>query len=431
MSSRLISTKIIKRVVEDKMTLSILFNDSDLINHSTKEKALIQEMSYGTLRWYYSLDAILEQLLDKPIKKKDQVIKYLLLIGLYQLIHMNIAPHAVVSETVKTCTNLNRDWAKGFVNAILRHYIRDAERLSSINKKNNFDTAHPAWFIDRLKKDWPDKWQAILEANNQYPPMYLRVNQLKTSRDNFIKRLLKNGIEAKKTRFSEQGIILSEAIDVFQLPDFKEGFVSVQDLSAQLVIDLLDLRDGQIVLDACAAPGGKTAHILESTPGIKALTAIEKDDRRVKRLRDNLNRLGLNTNVIVDDAVTVDRWWNNEKFDRILLDAPCSATGVIRRHPDIKLLRTAKEVKTASELQLELLSSLWETLKTGGLLVYVTCSVLKEENSYIIKKFTDARSDSVIKPIHAEWGQNTGYGTQILTGENNMDGFFYARLEKI
>ncbi len=431
MSSRLIATQIIEQIIEEKITLSKALKSNEAFKQAGKDKALIQEISYGTFRWYIQLEHILNQLLEKRIKKKDSRLKYLIIIGLYQLLYMRTPAHAVVSETVETCKKINMLWAKGLVNAILRRYIRESDTLDPLlNENHTIRASHPLWLIKQLQQDWPENWKSILEANNQRPPMYLRVNQLLHSRGDYIKRLEKAGIKGKATLYSSIGILLEQATDVEILPGFNKGEVSVQELAAQLAVELLDLQPGHVVLDACAAPGGKSAHILESEKEIKSLTVVEKNPHRAKKLTETLNRLNLNAITKISDINDLENWWTQEPFDRILLDAPCSATGVIRRHPDIKLLRTPEEVSHISEIQLTLLNTLWKTLKPGGLVLYVTCSILKQENSEIIKKFIANQNDCSLKPIEAQWGVDTNYGRQILTGQDNMDGFFYACLEK-
>ncbi|MCZ6803348.1 MAG: 16S rRNA (cytosine(967)-C(5))-methyltransferase RsmB [Proteobacteria bacterium] len=431
MSSRLIATRIIEQIIEKKITLSNALSNNESFKQAGDDKALIQEIIYGTFRWYIQLEHLLNQLLEKRLKKKDNCLKYLMIIGLYQLLYMRIPAHAVVSETVATCKKINKEWAKGLVNAILRRYIRAADIFNPLLSDDEIiKTSHPKWLIEQLKQDWPDEWKSILNADNQRPPMYLRVNQLHHDREHYLTKLKKAGIGASTTHYSKNGILLEQAIDVKQLPGFKEGDVSVQELAAQLSTELLDLKSGHNVLDACAAPGGKSSHILESQPEIKSLTVIEKDPNRAKRLSDTLNRLNLHAIIKISDVNDIDCWWNKENFDRILLDAPCSATGTIRRHPDIKLLRTPEGVSNSSKLQMRLLTALWQTLKRNGLLLYVTCSILKQENSDLIKQFISANSDCLLKPIKAKWGIDTGYGRQILTGQDNMDGFFYACLEK-
>ncbi len=432
MSSRLIATQIIEQVFASKSTLTYALRNNESFKQAGNDKALIQEICYGTFRWYIQLEYILNQLLEKRIKKKDSRLKYLMIVGLYQLRFMRIPSHAVVSETVNTCKKIKMEWAKGLVNAILRRYIRETDIFNpDINNDDSLEASHPKWIIEQLRLDWPEEWKSILEASNQHPPMYLRINQRHQSREQYLIKMKQVGIAGQITPYSKQGILLEKPIDVDQLPGFDKGDVSVQELAAQLSVDLLDLKPEQTVLDACAAPGGKSSHILESQTKIKSLTVIEKDPGRAKRLSETLMRLGLHAITKVSDINDIDHWWDKEPFDRILLDAPCSATGVIRRHPDIKILRTPEEVKTIRTLQMQLLDTLWKTLKPKGLLVYVTCSIFKQENSELIKLFTDNNNDCVLKPIDAEWGKDTGYGKQILTGQNNMDGFFYACLEKI
>lgn len=431
MSPRLIATSIIKRVIEEKITLSVVLSDNTSFLQAGNDKALIQEFCYGTLRWYIQLEYLINLLLNKNIRKKDSSIKYLLLLGLYQLIHMRIPDHAVISETVETCKELDKEWAKSLVNAVLRRYQREAENLKcSLVSRPDIETAHPKWLLKQIKQDWPEYWRKILDANNKKPPMFLRVNQQKTKRDNYLEQLTKKGISGTKTPYSDQGLQLAEPIDVSLLPGFESGFVSVQELAAQFSAELLDLKPGQYVLDACAAPGSKSAHIMETEPDIKRLTVVEKDKNRAEKLLDTLTRLEFRPIIKVNDVIEADAWWDGQLFDRILLDTPCSATGVIRRHPDIKLLRTPDEVNKVNVLQHKILNSVWQLLKPGGLLLYVTCSILKQENADVIKQFIDNNDDCVLKAINTTWGIDTGYGKQIITGENDMDGFFYSCLKK-
>ena len=431
MSPRFIATHIIKRVVEEKINLTFTMTNDISFEQAGKDKALVQEFCYGTLRWYIQLEYLLGLLLNKEIRKKDSVIKYLILVGLYQLLYMRIPVHAVISETVETCKTLNREWAKGLVNAVLRRAQRESDSLRiKLKSSTSISTAHPEWLLNQLQKDWPKDWENIVDANNKKPPMYLRVNQHKIKRNDYIAILEKENIKGKETLYSEQGILLEYPVDVSRLPGFSEGVVSVQELAAQLAATLLDLKPGQNVLDACAAPGGKSAHILETEPHIAKLTSIEKDPMRAQKLQDTLSRLKLSAKIVIEDILNVDKWWNGQYFDRILLDTPCSATGVIRRHPDIKLLRTPEEIDQINILQHKLLDVLWKLLKPGGMLIYVTCSILKKENSETMKLFIENHNDCIVKPIDASWGLDTGYGKQILTGEDNMDGFFYARIEK-
>ncbi len=431
MFPRLITINIIEEVFEKKLPLKIVIGKNELTKKMGKDSSLIKEMLFGTFRWYIQLEYILEQLLENPLKKKDLLLKHLMMIGLYQLIYMRIPNHAVVSETVETCERINMKWAKGLVNAILRKYIREAKRIDlKIDKNEAVKFAHPNWLIKKIKTDWPDNWAEILIANNERPPMFLRVNKLRNNRKYYIDKLKKVDIEGVETEHSCHGILLKKPTSVEKLPGFSEGDSSVQDLAAQLAIGLLDLKPNQRVLDACAAPGGKTTHILESETKIESLTAIEKDKLRAKKLYDTLNRTGLHAHVKVENIINTDKWWDGKKFDRIILDAPCSATGVIRRHPEIKLLRTTNEIIKVNELQTKLLTTLWDTLKDDGLLLYITCSILNQENRDLIKNFINNHTMCDLKPITKKWGIDTGYGRQILPGQDNMDGFFYACLTK-
>jgi len=396
------------------------------------ERGLCQELCYGTLRFQPRLEQILKQLMPRPLKAKDSDVHSLLLVGLYQLLYLRIPAHAAVDETVSATKGLKKPWSRGLVNGVLRNFQRrQAELLALADSDFVGQYAHPEWLIRRLQQAWPEDWQAMLQANNQYPPMTLRVNALRQSRDDYLQRLKELGIAAQPCAFSFQGITLTHAQDVQQLPGFSEGWVSVQDQAAQLAATLLDLQDGQRVLDACAAPGGKTCHILERAPALQQLVAIDQDEGRLQRVAQNLARLGLQAKLICGDAADPQSWWDGEGFDRILLDAPCSASGVIRRHPDIKLLRHDSDIGPLAQLQGEILRAAWSLLKRGGRLVYATCSVLPDENSRQIGVFLAECPDAREIPIDASWGRACDHGRQILPGEAQMDGFYYACLERL
>ena len=430
MSSRVITIQIMREVLEKKIPLKIAINNK-LITYKGKEVGLIKETLYGTLRWYIKLEYILNQIIEKPIKKKDSLLKYLIIIGLYQLKYMRIPDHAVVSETVSVCEKIKMPWAKNLVNAVLRRYIRESSKFDTIpNKDKTIELAHPKWLIEAIKKDWPEDWEKIIVANNNHPPMYLRVNQRHYKREEYLKKLKNAGIPADITIHSADGILLKKPVGVEKLPGFDKGDISIQELSAQLAAELLDLQPNQNVLDACAAPGGKSAHILEKEPKLKNFVAIEKDKIRAKKIYSTFKRLKLNGTIIINDVKNTNDWWDGEKFDRILFDAPCSATGVIRRNPDIKILRTAKDVIEINKVQMKIIETLWSLLKNNGLLLYATCSILKIENANIIKEFMKKHPECKIKSITSKWGLETNYGKQILSGQDNMDGFFYACLSK-
>lgn len=392
-----------------------------------QERAFIQALCYGTVRQYYRLEFILNQLVNKPIKDKDLQIKALALLGLYQLKYMRVKDHAAVSETVAVMKK--KQWAKALLNAVLRRYLREQEQLEALADKH-VAYAHPDWMIKAIKADWGSDAKAIFAANNQLPPMTLRVNTRCCSRDEYLALLAEQQIEASALASSEQAILLTEPVMVDKLPHFADGWVSVQDAAAQLAASLLQTQPGNRVLDICAAPGGKTAHILESQPDLKSLLAVDIDAKRLLRVEENLNRLKLKADVLAADATQPDTWWDGTLYDRILLDAPCSALGVVRRHPDIKLLRRADDIAQLQALQQHILRACWQQLAPGGILLYATCSILKQENESQIALFLDQQSDAEELVIEAEWGIKRPFGRQVLTGSQTMDGFYYARLQK-
>ena len=404
------------------------------LEHLSHEKdgALVQELSYGVMRWYYRLEAVLTCMMTRELKLKHTDIKHLLMIGLYQFDFLHIPEHAVVSETVSACDDLHKPWAKKLVNAILRRYQR--ERLSLLERFKhdiNVYNAHPDWLSRELQRDYPSHWLQIIAANNQRPPMFLRINQRLTTRDAYLEKLNMADIPATIVPYSPAGIKLVQPVAVEYLPGFQDGMVSVQDLAAQLAAPLLETRSGDHVLDACSAPGGKLAQILEAAGDLSEVVAVELVPARAGRLKQTLDRLRLQAKVIVADARTTALWWDGRQFDRILLDAPCSASGVIRRHPDIKVLRTAGDLPVLARTQKELLAALWPLLKPGGKLLYSTCSVLNCENDLQLDEFIAIQHDARLNLIRAGWGLPTTFGRQILPGQEDMDGFYYARLEKI
>ena len=327
---------------------------------------------------------------------------------------------------------LKKSSLKGLLNAVLRRAQREHEALlAELDRDPVLHTAHPRWLQKRLKADWPEQWQAICAANNQHPPLLLRVNRRQGSREQYLAELQAAGIAAEPCAFSRDGIRLPEACDVKTLPGFMEGRVSVQDEAAQLAADLLDLAPGQRVLDACAAPGGKTCHLLEAEPGLSHVTAIDLEQSRLARVRDNLDRLGLDAELIAADGRETKVWWDGKPFQRILLDAPCSATGVIRRHPDIKLTRQEADIAALAQLQGELLDALWPTLEVGGILLYATCSVLPQENSDNIGAFLARTPGARELDITGPFGLKQAHGRQLLPQDGGHDGFYYAKLIKI
>lgn len=424
------AAKTLSRLLKQEGSLASLLQRGD--NPDDQQSfPLLQEIIFGTCRWYFQLDAILEQLLSKPLKAKDNDVRCLLLIGIYQLHHLRVPEYAVVNETVGATKILKKDWAKGLTNAILRGFIREQETLvANALKKPQGQYSHPKWFIKRLQAAWPTQWQQTLENNNLRPPMTLRVNTLKVSREQFLASLADVHIIAAAGTLADTSVYLEHACPVHEIPGFDDGLFSVQDEASQLIPPLMDLASGQRLLDACAAPGGKTCHMLESGFEFSSVLALDNDARRLERLHENLERLQLTAEVKTGDAGETAQWWDGQGFDRILLDAPCSATGIIRRHPDIKLLRHDSDIPKLQLIQAHLLETLWACLAPGGLLLYSTCSVLPEENSYIVENFLQEHPDAKVEGIQAQWGVECPTGRQLLPQEGGNDGFFFARLRK-
>jgi 16S rRNA (cytosine967-C5)-methyltransferase len=397
-----------------------------------RDRGLTQDLAFGTARWQPRLALIADKLLQKSFKAADRDVEALLLIGLYQLFHTRIPAHAAIGETVACVDKLKKPSLKGLLNAVLRNAQRDGEEIiHSLERDPVLHTAHPRWLQKALKAQWPEHWQAICAANNAHPPLILRVNQRHNSRDDYLAELRRVGFEAEPCTFSRDGIRLLQACDVTTLPGFAEGRVSVQDEAAQLAAGLLELAPGQRVLDACCAPGGKTCHILESQPDLGEVTGLDLEAKRLVRVQDNLDRLQLKAKLIAADGRAVSEWWDGQKFARILLDAPCSATGVIRRHPDIKLTRQPEDIEALAQLQGELLDALWPTLEVGGILVYATCSVMPVENSDNIAAFLARTPGARELAIAGSFGISSAHGRQLLPQVDGHDGFYYAKLMKI
>ncbi len=429
MNLRARAAKALYRVVDTGLTLDAAMEPSLHGIKGPRDRSFVKELCFGTLRWFDQLEWLLDHCLERPLKPGDADIRMLILVGLYQLRNLGAPPHAAVSETVGATVELDKPWAKPLVNALLRRALREAQQLNKeLDRHPGARYSHPDWLIDRIRTDWPEQWEAILKANNRRPPQHLRVNLLRATRERYLKELESAGIEALALALTPCGIQLPDPVDVSWLPDFDCGSVSVQDAGAQLAAGLLDLQPGNLVLDACAAPGGKTAHILESQPQIGAITAVDADERRNMRLLGTLNRLNLDATVIQADATDTEEWWNGEQFDRILLDAPCSATGVIRRHPDIKRRKAPEQLPALQTTQLELLTALWPLLKPGGKLLYSTCSLLRGENDGVIESFLDDHPSAKPDTISAKWGVATEHGRQLLPGLDDTDGFYYAVL---
>ena len=397
-----------------------------------RDRGLAQDLAFGTARWQPRLALIADKLLQKPFKAADRDVEALLLIGLYQLFYTRIPAHAAIGETVACVDKLKKPSLKGLLNAVLRNAQRDSDSIiASLERDPVLHSAHPRWLQKALKAHWPEQWQAICAANNVHPPLILRVNRRLGSRDDYLAELRRVGFEAEPCRFSRDGIRLLQACDVTTLPGFAAGRVSVQDEAAQLAAELLELAPGQRVLDACCAPGGKTCHLLEAEPALAGVVAVDLEEKRLVRVRENLRRLNLDAELIAADGRDTAAWWDGQPFQRILLDAPCSATGVIRRHPDIKLTRQAADIPALAQLQGELLDALWPTLEVGGILLYATCSVLPTENSDTIAAFLARTPSARELQISADFGLQPAHGRQLLPQIDGHDGFYYAKLSKI
>ncbi|AWK13394.1 16S rRNA (cytosine(967)-C(5))-methyltransferase RsmB [Candidatus Fukatsuia symbiotica] len=424
---RSIAAKAISQVLDQGKSLNTVLPGSQQ-SVSVKDRALLQELCFGTLRVLPKLECCIQQLMTRPMSGKQRVFHYLLMIGLYQLIYTRIPAHAVLSETVAAATALKRPQLKGLINGVLRQFQRQQiELLERIEQTSNDEShyLHPSWLFNRIQMAYPHQWQQILIANNQKPPMWLRVNRLHQSRREYLALLQQAGIEAQAHPSYKDAIRLIVPRSVDSLPGFALGWITVQDASAQGCVDLLDPQNGEQILDLCAAPGGKTTHILEVAPNAQVL-AVDIDEQRLQRVKENLQRLQLQATVKMGDGRSPEAWCGDRLFDRILLDAPCSATGVIRRHPDIKWLRRDSDITELARLQAEIMDAIWPKLKRGGLMLYATCSILPEENQQQIASFLQRQPDAQLIKTKV----TDTFGKQNLPHPDEGDGFFYARLTK-
>ncbi|PSU81364.1 16S rRNA (cytosine(967)-C(5))-methyltransferase RsmB [Photobacterium phosphoreum] len=424
MNVRAAAAKVIYQVVDQGQSLSAAL---PLAQQDIRERdhALLQEICYGVLRWLPRLESITNALMDKPLKGKQRVFHHLILVGLYQLGYMRIPAHAAVAETVDATKTLKKTQLRGLINAVLRGYQRQKDALDEQAVSHDAGKyGHPSWLLKLLKASYPDDYAAICEANNTKAPMWLRVNSHHHARDTYRALLDAEGIATELHPQAADALRLISPCDVTKLPGFSDGWVSVQDAAAQLAVDYLQPQAGELILDCCAAPGGKTVHIMERVPSAQVV-AIDCDENRLKRVHENLERLNLTAQVLCADARYPEQWWDGEKFDRILLDAPCSATGVIRRHPDIKWLRRDEDIAALALLQAEIFDAMWLQLKPGGTLVYATCSITPQENCDQVTAFLSRTADATL--IDSD---PASPGRQILPGEEAMDGFYYAVLTK-
>lgn len=393
-----------------------------------QDKAWLQEMVYGVLRQLPILQFWLRQLLDKPLKNRYKIVEHLIMLGFYQLAFSRVSQHAAVSETVAATQSLNTIAMKGLVNGILRNFIRE-ELKDKPAPNEQIASGLPKWLFKKLNLAYGEKMPTLLANMQQKAPIWLRVNSQKVDRQAFTQTLTQSEIQFEIPETHEQGVILTKGYDVTSLPGFDQGWFAVQDGAAQLAAEYLMPQAGESVLDCCAAPGGKTCHLIELQPNLKSITALEIDKMRAKRIEENFERLGHSGKIVTGDASQPDTWWDGNLYDRILLDAPCSATGIIRRHPDIKWLRKAKDIEVLVELQKHILNVIWTLLKPGGTLVYATCSILPEENQQQIDNFLRNTSDASLDETFCNDAKDKA-GRQILPGDLQMDGFYYARLLK-
>jgi len=395
-----------------------------------RDQAYARHLAFGVLRWFGALDWLASRLLQKPLKSRDRDVRLLILLGLFQLWREDTPAHAAVHANAEVARMLNKAWAVGLVNAVLRRFQREQGAWLDALSRNDARWAHPDWLLGRLRSDWPEQWTELVESNNRQAPLWLRINQRRGDRQSAARRLADKGFKTTAHPLAPQAVAIDPAVPVSDIPGFSDGLLSVQDAAAQLAAPLLACQPGDRVLDACAAPGGKACHLLESPVPIQ-LTLMDQSESRLVRVRENLERLQLEAVPLCADAAEPDQWWDGTPYQRILLDAPCSATGVIRRHPEIKWLRDGQQVERAVAQQRQLLDRLWPLLDAGGMLVYATCSVLRIENDQQIEGFIRDHGDArCTGPAFVTTGLPVTAGFQIPTGQDDADGFYYAVLQK-
>jgi 16S rRNA (cytosine967-C5)-methyltransferase len=431
--TRAVAAEVIDAVVSGGQSLDAAIEAQE-VRLPANDRPMLRMLAYGVLRHHWQLQEWIAELLNRPFRRRDSVANALLAVGIYQLIETRVPDHAAVSQTVEAVRLLRRPKLAGLLNACLRRFQREglADRAA---RSEEAKWNHPRWLIDSIRESWPEHADAIFEANNARAPMWLRANAAHGGASNYLERLKTAGFEASLIEGVPDALCLDAPVAVDELPGFADGDVSVQDAAAQIAARWLMSRGPERALDACAAPGGKSGHLLELGGEGFDLTAIDSDARRLQRVRENHERLGLDATIAVGDASKPEQWWDRKPFDAILLDAPCSATGVIRRHPDIKLLRRPDDIAELSALQGRILAALWPTLAPGGCLLYVTCSILEAENDGVIDRFLGSHGDAAEDPMLPnnnirDLMRRKGYGYQVLPGTSGMDGFYYASLVK-
>ena len=436
--ARALAARVVDAVVTEGRTLERALEMANSSQLSGRDRALTQALAYGAVRGHHRHRRILEMMLERPIARRESIVVALISVGLFQLIDARQPEYAAVSTAVEAAALLGKPRSRGLVNALLRRFLRERERLlAEVMVSDEGRYGHPDWLIRKIQQDWPDDWQAVLKAGNEPPPMWLRINPRRGNVTEYRKRLREAIGEPGVTLAGvPDGVCLKKPVPVDELPGFAAGDVSVQDAASQIAVDLIDPQAGLRVLDACAAPGGKTAHLLERESKLGELVALDVSVERLGRLRENLDRLGLQATVVAGDALNPSQWWDGVLFDRILVDSPCSATGVLRRHPDIKFLRRSSDIEEMAKRQLQMINSLLKLLAPDGRLVYATCSVLKAENSDVVTRFLTEHAnvwEDITQRVSAIalTGPAVRHGLQLLPGSGNTDGFYYALMERL
>lgn len=426
---RLAAARVVRAVLDDRRSLGPALEPELAALPAARDRALTRRLAASVLRRHPALERALGRLLSRPLPRRQRLIHHLLGVGLTQLWHLDMPSHAGVNATVEAARLAGEPRMTRLVNGVLRGFQRHRDEIEGmIETDPEARHGHLAWMIECLRRAWPDDWQAVLEACNRPPPRWLRVNRRRVRRDDYLEHLDAAGIRARAGELPD-AVVTDHAVAIRDLPGFGDGLVSIQDAGAQMAVDMLDLADGQRVLDACAAPGGKTGHILERVDA--QVLAVDADAARVSHVRENLGRLGLVAEVVAADAACPQTWWDGRRFDRILVDAPCSSTGVTRRHPDIRWLRRAADVPGYVADQRRLVAGLWPLVKPGGMLVYATCSVLPEENADQARHFLETLDHVRVETPSHRLARPAGSGRQILPGDYGMDGFFYLALRRL
>jgi 16S rRNA (cytosine967-C5)-methyltransferase len=433
--ARSVAAHAVARILREGVTLDAALHDALAATPAALSPS-VRSLSYGAVRGYYRHEAILSRMLSQPVRSLDLLVRALMSVALFELEDARTPEYAVVDAAVKAAKATDAARASGLVNAVLRRYLRERKTVDAeIARNPALRHASPIWLADRFRADWPVRWTQLLAAGDAQAPMWLRVDGRRATTESYLEKLREAGLGARAESRVPLAIALDAPCDVHELPGFDQGLVSVQDLGAQCVAFPLELSCGQRVLDACAAPGGKTALIAEREPSLARLVGLDIDPQRLTRVRENLVRGDLRAELMPGDLATPDAWWDGVPFDRILVDAPCSALGVIRRHPDIRLRKSPSEIDKLPLLQARLLAASWRMLAAGGRLVYATCTVTRSENRDVVAAFLAGTPDAGIVPPESwpgwpGFGEADGFGRQILPGEAGADGFYYAALLK-